>query len=167
MDLSQALSSPAASYVVAIPAIVLCAIVLVGIGLAVTRIPRPQIIRRHSGTDTYWSVQPEQLTRAEGVLTVEHRPKHSRIIDDVYDAIGNDDTIILDGTIETWESYGRRSADSPVRHQPVPSDWMPPVGNVLIKILSTPTAEYLFARKPKDQLQPRLVRPYMMADLVG
>ena len=165
-SLAQVLTSPAGSYVIAIPAIFLVAVILIAIGLFVTRTDRPQVFRRHSGRDTYWSVQPEELERSEGVLTAEHQPKHSRIIDDVYDAIG-DDTVILDGTIETWESVGRRAVDSPVRHVPVPPSWMPPIGDIRITLLQTPTAEYLWARKPHDQLTPRVVRPYMLTGVVG
>jgi hypothetical protein len=160
VDLSQALSSPAASYVIAIPASILVAIILVAIGLAVTRVPRPQIIRRHSGADTYWSVQPEQLNRVEGVLTAEHRPRHY--------ADDSDDTMVLHTEdMEAWETVGRRAVDSPVRHVPVPPHWAPPIGDLRIAILETMTAEYLFVRQPKDQLTPRMVRPYMTADLVG
>jgi len=149
--------------VVAIPTSLLAALVLVGIGLLITGKPSPQLVRRHSGPDTYWSIQPEQISHSEGVLTAEYKPRRYRD-DNTVDE--DDSTIILDGTIETWESYGRRGADSPVRHLPVPSDWMPPLGNVRIAILETPTAEYLFARKPKDQLTTRIVRGYMTNGLV-
>lgn len=159
--------SNAIAMIVAIPASILAALVLVGIGLLITSKPSPQLIRKHTGPDTYWSTTPEQLGRIEGVLTAEHRPRHNRIIDDVYDIIDTEETVILNGTLETWESVGRRAADSPVRHAPVPATWMPPIGEMRIAALSTATAEYLFVRKPKDQLQPRLVRSYMTSDLVG
>lgn len=158
--------SDAAASIIAIPVSILAALLLFGIGLAVTRVQQPQLVRRHSGSDTYWSIQPEQIDHSEGVLTAEHRPRHSRVLDTVYDAIEGQDACIVDGTIETWESFGRRGLDSPVRHQKVDDDWMPPLGNIRIALLRTPTAEYLFARKPKDQLQPRLVRGYMVSDLV-
>lgn len=150
---------------ITIPASLLCALLLVGIGLAVTRTQSPQLIRKHAGADTYWSVQPERIDHVEGVLTTEHQPKHSRIIDDVNDAIGND-TVVLPGMMEMWESVGRRAVDSPVRHQRVHDYWMPPIGDIRITLLQTPTAEYLFARKSKDQLQPRMVRPYMLTRAV-
>jgi hypothetical protein len=47
---------------------------------------------------------------------------------------------------------GRRAIDSPVRHTPVAPHWAPPIGDIRIAILDTPTAEYLFVRKSKDQL---------------
>lgn len=141
-----------------IPASILCALILVGIGLAITRKQSPQLVRRHSGADTYWSIQPEQLDRPEGVLTVEHAPRH--YADD-------DDTIILNiSEMEAWESVGRRAVDSPVRHAPVDALWMPPISDIRIALLTTPTAEYLFARKPHDQLSPRIVRPYMLTSVV-
>ena len=162
------LMSPTASYVIAIPAAFFCAALLVAIGLWITRVPRSQIIRRHIGPDTYWSVQPEQLTRSEGVLHAEYiGPRHARPVDD-------EDTVVIETglDLEAYECVGRRGADSPVRHQLVPQDWMPPVGDIRVALLTTPTAEYLFARKPKDQLsieaqvQPRMVRGYMTSNLV-
>lgn len=159
--------SDATAFIIAVPISFLVALLLVGIGLSVSRKQSPQLIRRHSGPDTYWQLRPEQLSHSEGVLTAEHRPKHRRTVDDEIFDTSEDDTIILDGTIETWESYGRRGLDSPVRHEPVPSHWVPPIGELRIAILETMTAEYLFVRQPKDQLQPRMVRPYMTANVVG
>lgn len=150
--------SDAVAFVVAIPTSILVALILVGIGLLVTAKPNPQLVRRHSGPDTYWSIQPEQISHAEGVLTAEYKPR--RYADD-------DDIVVLDtDDMEGWETTGRRGLDSPVRHQPVPDHWMPPIGDMRILLLQTPTAEYLWARKPKDQLQTRMVRPYMNAHVV-
>lgn len=151
--------SNALATVVAIPAAVLCALLLVAIGLLITARPRPQLVRRHSGPDTYWQLSEMPVDRAEGVLHREHRPRHAISIDD-------EDTQIIGDDLESYESFGRRSADSPVRYAIVPSDWCPPIGDIRIAILETPTAEYLFARKPKDQLTPRIVRGYMTAGLV-
>lgn len=141
------------------PASALCGLLLLGIGLAVSRPEAAQTIRKHTGAQTYWSIQPEQLSRPEGVLTAEHRPRHGVSIDE-------DDTVDFSADLESYVSVGRRAVDSPVRHQEVPSHWVPPVGDVRIAILETATAEYLFVKKAKDQLAPRMVRPYMTADLV-
>jgi hypothetical protein len=54
--------------------------------------------------------------------------------------------------LATPVSVGRHAISSPVRHVMVPPNWAPPIGNIRITLLETPTAEYLFARKPKDQL---------------
>lgn len=160
MYLAQLLATPAGSYVIAIPATIACALLLVGIGLAVSRRQSPELVRRHSGADTYWSILPEKLDSSVGVLHPVRGPRHAAPVDD-------EDTIVLDiDGMETWESVGRRAEDSPVRHTQVPQDWRPPIGSLRIAILETPTAEYLFARKPKDQLVPRVVRPYMTGAVV-
>lgn len=141
------------------PASMLCGLMLLGIGLAVSRTEATQSIRRHTGAQTYWSIQPEQIVRPEGVLTREHRPLHAASIDD-------DDTVDLTADLESYVSVGRRAVDSPVRHQEVSPNWVPPVGDPRIAILETATAEYLFVKQPKDQLRPRLVRPYMLTSAV-
>lgn len=154
MYLAQLLATPAGSYVIAIPATIACALLLVGIGLAVSRRQSPELVRRHSGADTYWSIQPEQIVRPEGVLTREHQPLHAASVDD-------EDTVDLTADLESYVSVGRRAVDSPVRHQEVAPNWVPPVGDLRIAILETATAEYLFVKQPKDQLRPRLVRSYV------
>lgn len=161
MYLAQLLATPAGSYVIAIPATIVCALILVGIGLAVSRKQSSELVRRHSGADTYWTVLPEKLESSVGVLTPDRGPRHAAPAND-------EDTVVLDiEGMEMWESVGRRAVDSPVRHTQVPQDWRPPIGSLRIAILETATAEYLFVKQPKDQLRPRSVRPYMLTGVVG
>lgn len=153
--------SDAVVAIIAIPVSILAAMLLVAIGLLVTAKPSPQLVRRHTGPHNYWSVQPEQIDHVEGVLHAEYKPRRYANRDD-------DDTtdVIYTPDMEGWETTGRRGLDSPVRHQQVPTHWVPPIGNLRIAILETMTAEYLFVKKPKDSLQPQMVRPYMTTNLV-
>lgn len=84
-----------------------------------------------------------------------HTSQHTAIIDP-----DNEDTVIVHRAeylvFEDFHQYpqmGRRGLESAVRNMRVPTSWRPPVGNVRIALLETQTAEYLFARKPKDQLR--------------
>lgn len=145
------------TYLTAIPAVAICAILLVGIGLLVTRAERAQLIPEHSTVDRYWYRQrpvgegPTEALRA-------HRPRHLDAEDITPSATGPE--------MEQWPTVGRRSVTSPVRHLPVSDDWTPVMGALRIALLETHTAEYLFVRKPHDQLNtttPRFIRSYMYA----
>lgn len=142
------------SYILGIPASIFCGIMLVAIGLSVTRPENGQLVRRHSARDRYWSVLPEICERSEGVLHPS-QPRHLDATDDTTDVVGPE--------MEHWPTVGRRAIDSPVRHMPVPQDWRPYVGDLRIALLETCTAQYLFVRQPKDQLdttRTQFVRAY-------
>lgn len=86
-------------------------------------------------------------------------PRHLKMQSDILADL--DFEVAIELTTEvlaTPVTIGRRAIGSPVRHMPVSCDWVPPVGHVRIAILDTPTGEYLFVRRPKDQLNTRRTR---------
>jgi len=76
-------------------------------------------------------------------------PRHLRLDENILAEL--DFEITQDLTTEFLNPVitGRRAIDSPARHLPVPHDWTPPIGQIRIALLETPTAEYLIARRPK------------------
>jgi hypothetical protein len=96
-----------------------------------------------------------------------HVPRHR--VDDFDDV-----TTIIDletfNAMEQWPVLGRRGAQSPIRQTPVHSEWHPVIGarriDTFIMLMQTNTAQYLFARRPNDQLdttRPQFIRNYMVA----
>lgn len=141
------------TYLTAIPAIAICVILLVGIGLLVTSVEQAQFLPEHSPGNRYWY---RQLPVGEGPTEAlrAHRPRHLDP-DDITDTV-------IGPEMDQWPSTGRRGVTSPVRHIPVTNDWKPVMGAVRIALLETHTAEYMFVKKPKDQLNvARFVRSYV------
>ena len=146
------------TYIGAMIAIVICVLLLTGIGLAVTRRERPQLVPEHSPADRYWYRHHPIGEGPTEALRRPHRPRH---LDTADTRPG-----VITPEMERWPATGRRAVTSLVRHIPVASDWRPVTGSTRIALLETPTAEYLFARRPKDQLNtttPRFIRAYMYA----
>ena len=93
-----------------------------------------------------------QVTKEEYV-DPPYVPRHLRTDGDILAELDFDVTVELTDAWHNPISLGRRAVGSPVRHVPVARDWMPYIGTSrIVAILETPTAEYLFARNPKDQL---------------
>jgi hypothetical protein len=80
-----------------------------------------------------------------------HVPRHAA--DEMHDP-----THVMGADIEAFIQVGRHGLSSLVRYTRVASDWNPIMGSVRIALLETHTAEYLFARKPKDQLNTERVQ---------
>ena len=157
LEVEVAITYASISYILGIPSAIFCGAMLVAIGLSVTRPENPRDIRRHTGVHVYWRLQPELLERSEGVLhTGYHVPRHNA-------DLLEDPITVMHYDLESARQVGRRGAESPARNMPVSHDWRPCSGELRIALLETRTAEYLFARKPKDQLdtaRTQFVRSY-------
>lgn len=88
---------------------------------------------------------------------VEKEPTILHVAQHLPAPVSDDGDLTFELTVDLYdmESYpqmGRRGVASIVRQQRVTDDWYPPIASVRIALLETMTAEYLFVRKPKDQL---------------
>jgi hypothetical protein len=105
------------------------------------------------------------LVTREEYVDPPYVPRHARSDADILAMLDFETAVMLDDAYYIKPvSLGRHGMESPVRNEPVQPEWAPPVGGIRIALLDTPTAEYLFARKPKDQLNvARFVRSYTVA----
>jgi hypothetical protein len=91
--------------------------------------------------------------------------RHARSDEEILSMLEFETTVDLFTLTAEPISVGRHARESLVKVMPVDSEWAPPIGDVRIALLETPTAEYLFARRPKDQLDTsRLVRAYAYSE---
>lgn len=152
MSVLTFLQSSDLRYTVGIPFSVLLGVMLFGIGVTITAPPRSETIRRHGTRIGRWQLPAEYVDHTEGVLHA-HEPRH---LDD--DAPSGEHTGTLSimeprsEEIMSWPQVGRRGLESIVRHTTVTENWCPYIGDPRVALLETRTAEYLFARRPKDQL---------------
>jgi hypothetical protein len=96
--------------------------------------------------DPYEPPQPKHATPEEATT-------HYEVVEGVIDEL------------ETYPQVGRRGLYSAVRAMRVAEDWQPYIGDRLVTILMQSTTEWLFVRKPAQQLTDPWQRAQWATDL--